>query len=838
MTGLETGIHGRRGRFILAVLAVIVGVGLASGAVFVRSSVHTSVHDWVNAMLGSDVYVQPKGSNLADVLMKPGSQQQFVPSATPGTVSSVSQVQAVYPVYIGQVTLLKSDNTVISSGWAPSLGISPDTSHVGAGDLLAGGAWPNNVTQVVLEQGTAQRAHLAVGDQINVVAAGSVLKATVTGIVDYHTSLGGANLVVLNDIAARALFSSSGMLSYVGVQAKDGVTAQQLADAVSSNLGTDTNAQVVLGSEVRQQVIDRVDGSLDLLTGLLLLLGVVGAIIGGFLLANTFASSQRAQSSQIATLKALGASTDQVMRPVLRQALTAGVIGSVIGLVVGFLLNQVVLAVLSAKGVVLATGWPWLGGLLCLVGGVVLSAAAAWIGAYRASTAAPAGAKPSRLAAIRVIVGVVLLVGGIVLVVLGINQHSWGNTITSMVVIAVGVVLLAPALMTVLAPVFTAVLRPASAVGARLAAGSIRLNPRRAANIAGVFIITMAVATTALMLVSSAEGAQQSGLGKEISADYVLTPSQPNGIIPDSIVAQISQISNAKVAAFGSAPIQAEQDGQGSPQPATVWFGPATAFADAVTTPIIEGSAADFGSGVAVNQAYATAHDIKLGDTINFTVAQNSPYQMQASLPVKLIIKSALFPDMVVPLSWLTGQIPAQTRAQFVPSTLVFIGTSDPGAAASLQSDVGQIVNQYQSFTLQTREAFTKAASPAEKGATVGAYAVMVVCVIVAILAIIGMLGQGVWVREHEFALVKALGADDEQVRRSVVFESVVICFTGCLVGVIIGIVFGLVGGVFITGGTTVPWLWVVVFLVLSVLIGIVGSLGVARRAAKVPVTA
>ena len=835
MKGLQTGIHGQTGRFVLAVLAVVVGVALAAGAVFMRASAQASTKDWAETLLSADVYIKPQGANLADILMKPESQQQFVGSATAAMITGTPEVGAAYTAYIGRVTLLTGDGQLVPSGLAPSIGMSMDDKQVESGRLADGGAWPTKVTEVVLEKATAERAGLKIGDQVKVVAAGSSLPAEVTGIVSYPTSLGGANLVILNTIAAKAFFSSTGMMWYVGVKAADGVSAQALADAVSGAMEPGTNAQVMLGSDVRAEVLDRVAHSYDWATLLLLGLAVVGVVVGGFLLANTFASAQSRRIRQVATLKTLGATTNQVLGAVVTQAVMVGLIGSVLGFGVGFGLSQLAILLAAIQGVKLSTGLPLIHLAICLVGGVVVAVLASVIGAWHVSAMNPPTPRTGKvfsIGVVRVILGAVLLVAGGFALFMGLRQDNWWYIGCAAIALIVAVVLIGSLLVLGLAPVFAAPARLFSALGAKLALSGIRLNPRRAANAAGVLVVTMAITSAGIMLLGSHQAASESTLRQEIVADYVIEPSQSFAVIPDSVVAQVSQKVDAQIAAFGLAPVQATLPDQDEASGATVWFGPPTTFAGAVGTSIIEGAATDFPTGVAVNRDFAEAHDLHVGDVISFLIAGNTPNQTRSSLPINLIIDTTVFQDMVVPLPWLTQQIPSQIRAVFVPTTMVLVTAADSANTAQLRDDLNAVLDPYHSFTLRTVEDFTAIKPLPMATATIGAYAVGVLGVILAWLTLACVMGRAATERRGEFALVKALGATPGQVRRSVVFESVLIAIIGCLLGLLVGVGLAYAAAQVLSVAITIPWLWLAGLLVASIIVGIIAPQGAASQAA------
>lgn len=76
---------------------------------------------------------------------------------------------------------------------------------------------------------------------------------------------------------------------------------------------------------------------LDALLAVLAIFSVVGLITSGFLVGNTLAAIVTEQVGEIGALKALGATTDQVLAMYLMSALLYGIVGTILGLLVGAL---------------------------------------------------------------------------------------------------------------------------------------------------------------------------------------------------------------------------------------------------------------------------------------------------------------------------------------------------------------------------------------------------------------------------------------------------------------------------------------------------------------------
>ncbi|MCL2784022.1 MAG: hypothetical protein FWD55_01025, partial [Propionibacteriaceae bacterium] len=773
MKSVKIGVEGHLSRLILVVLAVVLGVGFAAGAFFARASVDESVSSLIKTVVSADVYVKPQGSSVADLLMKPPSQQQFFDSAITGQVAVVTGA-AIYAIYLGPVVLEGPDGQVVSSGRAPAIGIAADVNEVGQGRLIEG-EFPISVKEIALEENTAARAGLKIGDPVKFVANGNQYadEVTVSGIVSYDAQLNGAVVVILNGIVARAIFSPPGTVPLLAVKA-EGMTAEQLVDAIVSSVDPDFNAEVVLGSQERQTATNQINASFGYLNIILVLIGVAALVAAGFMVINVFSTAIRSQSKEIAQLKVMGVTSGQVMIAVITQAAILGAIGSVVGIILGFVLVVIAKGVINGTGLTLVVGWPFLGLLLSIVIGVALTVLAAIIGAASAASVKATQAVKEPIAPrmtmgiVRVVIGLVIGVVGAVAVILGlVGPNDVMMILAGAAAILVGAVLAGPLAMVVLSPVFAAPMRLFSPLTAQVAKGGITQNPRRAANATGVFILFTAVATALLVLAPSAGGAIENKLSSEIQTDFVLTPSADNGFIADMAAANVRQIPGTQVNAFGQAPLTVDASntgGSGAALPAaTVMYGPPESFTNIMGTKIVKGRADTFMDGLAVNKAYADANGLDLGKTISFIVAKNTPIEKKVNLNINLIIDSEFFPDMVVSSSWLNQEVDGHTRAQFMPVTVLLVTITDTTIEDTAFDQIVTKVSPYHSVTVQTRQEFVSVTDPRVTQVQAAAYAIAGVGLVLGIVALVSALGIGVSRRGPDVAMLKALGATRPQ---------------------------------------------------------------------------
>jgi ABC-type antimicrobial peptide transport system permease subunit len=118
-------------------------------------------------------------------------------------------------------------------------------------------------------------------------------------------------------------------------------------------------------------------------------------------------------------------------------------------------------------------------------------------------------------------------------------------------------------------------------------------------------------------------------------------------------------------------------------------------------------------------------------------------------------------------------------------------------------------------------------------------YVLLLLSVIVSLFGIVNTLLLTVFERTREIGMLRAIGMTRRQVRSMIRYESVITAVIGGVLGIVLGVVLGglLVARVdFI--GFSVPWVSLVVFAVLAVVVGLFAAIFPARRAARLNVLA
>jgi putative ABC transport system permease protein len=168
----------------------------------------------------------------------------------------------------------------------------------------------------------------------------------------------------------------------------------------------------------------------------------------------------------------------------------------------------------------------------------------------------------------------------------------------------------------------------------------------------------------------------------------------------------------------------------------------------------------------------------------------------------------------------------------------VLLQTDNEGAA--IAKAVKEGLKSYPNLKVQTRSEFEKS-QQAQVNQLLGlVYALLVLAVFIALIGIVNTLLLSVFERTHEIGLLRAVGMKRRQVRAMIRSESVILAVFGAVMGIIVGTALGtaLASSLKQQGITdiVIPFSNLVVFLIVSAVLGLVAASWPARRAAKLDV--
>ncbi|HJQ75250.1 MAG TPA: ABC transporter permease, partial [Gaiellaceae bacterium] len=503
------GMARRKLRTALTAIAIVLGVALITGTYVLTDSIKGAFGGiFTSVYRGTDATVTGKSAfNLSDsgTTTAPPFNESLLPliRSLPDVADAVGGV--------GGNAHLVLNGKVVHFGGAPNLGFSVDPARPELNTLtLVDGKWPGQ-NQLVVDQATAHKKHLEVGQTIGVQANGPTLRMRISGLVHFGgaASLGGATLSGFNLPTAQRLFQRVGKLDQIRAKAKPGVTPAQLAAQIRNVLPAGT--QVRTGQAQAKEDAKDTESFLNFLQDFLLAFGGIALFVGSFVIANSLSITIAQRTRELATLRTLGASRRQVRRSIVIEAFAMGALASVVGIGVGLGLGVGLFKLFDAVGFTLPNNGLVLHQrtvIVALIVGVVVTVLASLRPAFRATRVPPIAAvregsqlPPGRFARWRPLGSALLTALGFGLLVYGLFAHGLG---TKGVLLSMGVgtllIFLGVALLSArfARPLAWALGGPASKFGGAagaLARDNARRNPQRTASTASALMIGLALVT-------------------------------------------------------------------------------------------------------------------------------------------------------------------------------------------------------------------------------------------------------------------------------------------------------------------------------------------------------
>lgn len=817
-------------RFLLTLLAVTLGVGFVAGTFVLRSMMATSFSSLVDTTISSDAYVMAGSGGGGGI--GGGSAGTAVPMSYVAEIEALPEVEKVNVSLRGTVVLLGSNDLPVGSLGPPSMLVAFDGD--GSGWTFTQGRPPVGDGEIGLEEKTAVTAVLTIGDTTQVINDAGPHDVTVTGIATSGAPQLGAVIVLVDFPTAREWLGAPDTASSLSVDAADGVTQEELVEAITPILSGDFT--VTSGDDRRAELNETIDTGLGFVSTFLLIFAAIALFVGGFIIANTFTMTLRERARELALLRALGASPSQIFGSVLVQAFVIGLIGAGLGLAVGMALIYGVRALLDRFGMSFGDQIPLdattivvavvVGVVVCLVASALPARRAALtppVDAMRESE--PSGERPLR---VRTILGVSMLVLGLASVTLAV-QNQWpdleGWLLGAGAALALfGTLVVAPALgrwvLAVLSAPFVALFRPMG----RLAKGNVTRHPRRTANTAGALVIGMALVGASATLAQTMNSSTADLVREEITAPFMLqSMSLP---IPTQLMAQISELPEVTYVHRFTVTV-AQVDGA----PRLVDAVDMAVFGDAFNVPVVAGSLDDVTDGTIVLRA-DEAGGAEIGDVLKVSGPGGTE-----ELRVVAILDSKTIS--------VYGFVTDTTMAQLNPSPgalFAFVGTSatDEAGLESLRTELENLARPYQVVSVLDAQQLGDFISEQVNRMLAIMYALLGLSIIIAILGIVNTLALSVMERTREIGLLRAVGLGRLQTASIIAIESVIIALFGTVLGLALGVgLAAAVQQVYADVGLTalaIPWGQLAIMVGLAGVVGLFAAIWPAIRAARLPV--
>lgn len=832
-------LAGRKLRTALTTLAIVFGVLVVFG---MNTLIPAFMAAFTSNMLAAGGRVD------ATVTLKTGD---VFDEAVAGRVAAVDGVQTISPLIDRTVNVPANyfdgdPNRADAIGAVTLQGIDPGRASamrafpVQTGRFLEAG----DGAVTVISQSLADAIGVGLGQTLRLPAAAGETELTVVGLLPPR-ALPGNEAVLVSLAQAQAMLNMPGKINTV--EANFGPVNEDRRAAIE---------QALLAELGEAYQLDALSSNAELLTNLGIsqmifsLLGVLALLMGGFIIFNTFRTIVVERRRDIGMLRAVGASRRTILSLVLAEGLVQGVLGTALGLLLGYLLGLLMTSLLAPMlrqylnmtiaGPVVTVGLVVGSALL----GVGVTLAAGLLPALGASRLSPLEAlRPAvgrlnlrRMAGLGFWAGVTMLV----LAVAALLTRSVALLGLGGVLFVLGLILVAPALITPIANLFSALAALAFARSgtAQLAEGNLSRQPSRTAITASTTLIGIAILVVAGSMISSVTIGFERVLRKSLGSDYVLVPPAIS-------------VWGTNVGA-GPALTEALRAVEGVEVVSSLRFAPTQANdlaisllgIDPATYPLVSGldfsagdeaayTALDSGRNIIVNPVLASTAAVKVGDDLTLlTPAGSETYRVVAVAGDYLNAKIAS--------GYIShGRMAADFNRE--EDVLIQVNLNPRADRAAAEAGLREALAAYPQFRLIDGQAYIEENLAIFNAAFAGLVALVLFLAIPSLIAMINTLAIGVLERTREIGMLRAVGATRGQVRTIVLVEALILSIIGTVFGVSAGMYLGyLLVQTMSFAGFPMEYAFPAPVVVLALATGLVfGALAAiipARQAARLPI--
>ena len=837
----------RKLRVVLTAIAIALGVALMAGTYILTDTINQSFAGiFKTAAKGDDVVVSP-----TETLGREKRAQE-----SPITDAMLAQVRAVPGVAeaAGGIftpgTFLDLKRKRLTTGGAPAF-IAGELPKRFESFSPVQGRFPSGPGEVAIDEATASRHGLKIGQQMIVAGAAPAKRYTIVGIVKFAggQSFGGAGTAILTPAEAQRAAGETGRYDQIDVAAQPGVTSAQLRARIRAALPHSVDVRT--GEQQAAKNTSDLQSNLSFLRTFLLVFAYVALLVGAFIIFNTFSITVAQRTREFGLLRTLGASRRQIMQAVVGEGLLLGVVGAVLGLFAGIglapALDQLFKlfgADLPDSGTVLETRTI----VVSLLVGIVVTVLAGLPPALRATRVPPIAAmregveiQPQTLSGLGVLVRGLGLFAFIVIV--AALSGSGAVVVIGFVVLAVYVTLLlvrmlrgtrsrhyrvVPALARVIGLLVTW-----RGITGRLARENSMRQPGRTMVTAAALTVGLALVAFVAVLADGFKATIDQSVSRSFAGNLIVENSQagneepiPAGVA--TAVAKVPGVATVTPIAFTLGRVHGIKDN------ATITaIDPAT-FERVYRVDWDKGSKGTLlglgTSGTVVTKEYAKAHHLKVGQTLSVLTPSNKRVNLKVLGTVDE--KSGLLQDLTITLPL------ARTAFGQREDALDFLSYAPGATDAQVQPAVDRLLaSQFPQARSRTAEQFKQDLSKQINTLLALIYVLLALSVIVSLFGIVNTLILSIYERTRELGMMRAIGTSRRQVRQMIRYESVITALIGGVFGLVIGIVGAILVVTLTLSGSgyviSIPFGTLVVLLFVAALAGLLAAQLPARRAAR-----
>ncbi len=846
----------RKLRVLLTAIAIALGVALMAGTYILTDTINRAFAEVFSTAYANKAVVITEKETLG------GSEVSVLNPATLARVRAVPGVAAAAGAISSRAALLTTSGKRLTGGGAPSIVDALQPPRFEAFTATQGHL-PRAADEVAIDQASAARNHLRLGQQIVIAGRLPARRYTVAGITKFagSESFGGTTVALLIPGQAQYVAGEPGVYDSINVAARSALAPTELAARIRA--AVPRTLKVRTGAEEAANQTANLEEELGFLRTFLLIFAYVALIVGAFIIFNTISITVAQRTREFGLLRTLGASRGQIMRAVVEEGLLLGVVGAVIGLCGGIALAPALDGLFKAFGADLPDNGTVLEARTVIVSlgvGIVVTVLAGFFPALRATRVPPIAAMregvqipprplPTRRALILrfalylvVVVALRIVVGGgialLVLVVLAVRAwRLWARlrrpgerpTRHHRVV---------PAL--------------AGAIGwlvswrgitARLARENSIRQPGRTLVTALALTVGLGLVAFISVLAAGTNATIDRAVNRSFAGNLIVQNTQGQGGVPAAVapaLRAVHGVGTVTAIAFTKgrvrdlsqpgAPVIDEESRLTAIEPVS--------FGRMYKIEWEHGSAATLAAlgrtGTIVSEKFASAHHLRVGQRLSVL----TPSRHRVTLTIAGVVKE----EVIGLLSNLTISR-SLARAAFGQREdgVNFVAYAPGADGAAVNGAIDTLLRRsFPQTHAQTAAQYTSEQNSKVNKFLLLVYVLLALSVVVSLFGIVNTLVLSIYERTHELGMMRAIGTSRRQIRQMIRYESLITAMIGGVLGLVIGVVGAILVTTFVLSGSgyvlSIPLGTLILLLIAAALAGLLAAQAPARRAARLDI--
>lgn len=342
-------LYHRSLRSYLTVLGIVIGVAAVVSLISISDGLYASVADQLQAFGARNAYVMAGGT-----MMQMSGGGYSAPSEGRIFEKDYMRVKNIIGAqYVSRIIVVQQNMEFKRTNLTVSLeGIEPEQFEKMSDFEISDGRFLNGNERSVAVVGPGYADDSIFKSQP--MAVGSVFylgdekkRFKVVGILDDSNSAGKNTILIpledARDLAGESLMDNE--ITYVGFSVAEGFGMDEVTSNVESDLAASRGVKLddkdftVLTAE---SILEQVGQIIAILSAFLGFITGVSLLVGGVGVANTMYMSVLEKRKEIGTLKAIGASSNDVLLLIVIESAILGLAGGVIGLGAGWLISLII----------------------------------------------------------------------------------------------------------------------------------------------------------------------------------------------------------------------------------------------------------------------------------------------------------------------------------------------------------------------------------------------------------------------------------------------------------------------------------------------------------------